>query len=229
MRLGRDLDKKSFGDDARKCLEKAKEIYLARLGKDHPFVGSVNYLLGRSYHFANHYSKALELSLDSVRVYETMGAEGLAPAKLAHQQIVKTYYALEKPEEATRHCIAIGAINEKLGMKELELIIPMDTDHPRYALENRLSAYVTVEYRISAEGYPQESKVVESGGSVFDKNALSTVARGRFAPRFVDGKPVAVEGQKIRIHMGHDAAVQLFKDMKAAVEPPKPESPDSGK
>src|SRR5690606_4987903 len=178
-------------------------------------------LLGKSYYSDSEYSKALSLLQDSVKVFENLGSEGLEAEKLARNLIVRTYYELEKPDKATQHCVAIGAINEKLGKNEPELIIKMKHDYAKPLLKKGLSAYVTVEYRISEEGYVEDPRVVESTDPKFNKSALRSVKNGRFAPKVIDGKPVSMQGQKIKLHMGKDAILEFVDELKERIIPPE--------
>ena len=153
---------------------------------------------------------------NSAKILENIGPDGLEPAKRAHNEIVDIYYKLEEPQEATEHCIAIGVINEKLGKKEPEAIITKSIELTRHIVDKGLSGYVTVEYSVSKEGYVENAKVVESTGKVFNKVALKHINGGRFAPRAVNGKPVATDKQIEKLHLGKDAVFEALDVLKKA-------------
>ena len=80
--------------------------------------------------------------------------------------------------------------------------LPIVTVAPHYppAAERReLEGYVIVAFTINANGAVGNLRVAESSNGVFERAALDAVARFRFRPRVIDGRPVAVDGVRWRI------------------------------
>jgi protein TonB len=72
-------------------------------------------------------------------------------------------------------------------------IVRIEPQFPREALLNGISGYVTVSFTIMEDGTvePGSAKVVESSPPrLFDREALRAIARWKFKPRVVDGRPV---------------------------------------
>ena len=72
--------------------------------------------------------------------------------------------------------------------------------YPRSALASSQEGSVVVEFSVDEAGFVQNPKVVDRIGSkVFDKPSLEVAKRFRYAPAFVDGKPVRTDGVQNRI------------------------------
>jgi protein TonB len=72
--------------------------------------------------------------------------------------------------------------------------------YPARAMQRGIEGFVDVRFDVTASGATQNVRVIyaEPAG-VFDQAAQSAVARWRFQPRMVDGKPEAFEGLSKRV------------------------------
>lgn len=71
-------------------------------------------------------------------------------------------------------------------------IVQVEPRYPREAARNCLSGEVLIELTILEDGSVASPQVVESNPPrVFDREALRAVAKWKFKPRIIDGRPVA--------------------------------------
>ena len=86
-----------------------------------------------------------------------------------------------------------GAGGAGFGDGDLIPIVRIEPQFPREALVEGISGYVILSFTVMEDGSvePGSTKVVESKPPrLFDSAAMRAVARWKFKPRIVDGKPV---------------------------------------
>ena len=66
--------------------------------------------------------------------------------------------------------------------------------YPRSAQSIGLEGQVLVEYTVDSMGFVKQPKVVDITNPLFEESAIKAVNAFRYAPRFVDGKPVSTAG-----------------------------------
>jgi protein TonB len=71
-------------------------------------------------------------------------------------------------------------------------VFKMAPEYPKGALQQEKEGKVILEFTVSASGFVVEPKVAHSTDPVFNDAALEAAKKFRYAPKFVDGKPVAV-------------------------------------
>jgi TonB family protein len=73
-------------------------------------------------------------------------------------------------------------------------------DYPPFAMAQRISGSVTLEYTVDTRGEPRDIHVVEATPpGVFDQAAITAVKRWRYAPVVADGSAVDVPGVRTRV------------------------------
>ena len=114
---------------------------------------------------------------------------------MTHANLVEVLEKAGRSEEATKHCRAIGRLKPWDGTADYQ---PLYKRHPRYpagAVRQGQEGWVLAEFGVDENGFVREPKVVASaGGTQFEKAALTAVRGFRYAPKFVDGEAVAVDG-----------------------------------
>ena len=114
---------------------------------------------------------------------------------MARAKLVEVFERLGERDRATEHCLAIGSVR---GFTRPESYKPLYVPDPVYPEELGPDAgigSVTMEFTVDAEGYVRHPLVVDSrGGGAFSSAALAFAEGIRFAPQFVDDKPLAVPG-----------------------------------
>lgn len=126
--------------------------------------------------------------------------DGHQLALMAHAHLVEAYEQLGQSQDATAHCLAIGRTRRWTGNEDYHPLFKRPPSYPSDALRRLREGYVLLEFTVDEMGFVRNPKIVESkGGKVFHGPALEAVKRFRYAPRFVDGKAVAVSEVRNRI------------------------------
>ncbi len=118
----------------------------------------------------------------------------------AHSFLVELYERNGQSDLATQHCLAVGKMIPTREVQDYFPLFKPVPEYPRNALASIKEGSVVVEFSVDEAGFVQDPKVVDRVGSiVFDKPSLEVAKRFRYAPAFVDGKPVRTDGVKNRI------------------------------
>jgi TonB family protein len=150
------------------------------------------------------YNLAIEKPRDAepyfTQVLAATEAPGASPNPLtegAHVLLVDIYQQLNQPEKATPHCIAVGRLDPWTGKEPA----PIYEKKPVYPQEGKgHDGYALIEFTIDAAGFVRDPKLLKTEGSdAFGKPGLDTIASWRYAPRFVDGKPVDTTGVQAKV------------------------------
>lgn len=129
--------------------------------------------------------RALQAALPGLRSIPSLEDRWLA----AQAGLVTAYESLGQREQATRHCLAIGAA------------IPRDPDRKAYPLYKKAprfpykrvgsaAAFIRLEFEIDEAGFARNPRVIHGQEeTAYAQAALDAVVDWRFAPAFVDGRP----------------------------------------
>ena len=121
-------------------------------------------------------------------------------ALTARAHLIEAFEQLGERDLATEHCLAIGRTRPWTGTANLYPLIKKPPTYPPSQLASRAEGSVLLELTVDKMGFVKNPKVLESkGGSAFEAAALEALDGFRYAPRFVDGEPVEVEGVMQRI------------------------------
>ena len=114
---------------------------------------------------------------------------------MARAHLVEAFEQLGQSERATEHCLAIGRTRPWTGNADYQPLFKRPPNYPRSALSRMKEGHVIVTFTVDEMGFVRNPKVVDSkGGAMFHKPALEAAKEFRYAPKFVDGEPVPVEG-----------------------------------
>ena len=139
------------------------------------------------------------------RVVNLLPAEH-ATALMARANLVDAYEHLGESERATEHCLAIGQTTPWGGTADYQPLFKRPPAYPRGPLFRNLEGYVLLEFSVDKMGFVRDPSVIESSvarerGAVwrefvgeFEAAAIDAARKFRYAPKFVDGKPVTVDG-----------------------------------
>ena len=102
---------------------------------------------------------------------------------------------LGRSDDATPLCQEIGRYQETRSTGDFVPLYRAMPEYPPSAAEHGKEGRVVLELTVTAEGRTRDIRVVEADPpGVFERAAIEAARRFRYAPRFVDGKPVVVEG-----------------------------------
>ncbi len=151
-------------------------------------LATANLWIGTHQVATGNHANAIEPLLSSLATFISMPETqffALSNLKL----LVEAYEAQGMREEATPHVLAVGAQT----MTETVLLYEV----PPVLSRVRTPGVAEVSFTVDAEGYPRDAVVVGTPADArFGETALATIEKFRYAPRVVDGEPVATEDVK---------------------------------
>lgn len=199
FRAGMRILELSKTQSGKKYLRDAREIYSAALGDDSYQTGLVTFYLGKTDMAARGYKTATDYFLDALRVF--IASDDQEHELFTRAFLVKAYEFRGMPDEATAHCLAIGARIMISPDQDYQPLFRMAPVYPPDMLRKRQEGFVDIRFTVDEEGFVKNPQVInQSGGKPFEQAALDAVLRFRYAPRFESGKPVAIDGVKARIN-----------------------------
>ena len=196
FRAGVRIFEKSGANDGLRYLEDAYAIYSELEGSNSQSAGLAAFYAGKVEFGERRHTAATEWFLAALQ-----GLEGDSQYEgYVRAYLVKAYEYRNMSDEATEHCIAIGAITPNDPDQDYLPLFRMAPKYPADLLGRGREGYVDFEFTVDENGFVRDPVVVDGKGErTFEKEALAAVERFRYAPRFENGEPVAVEGVKTRI------------------------------
>lgn len=205
-----------------KLFREAAMAYGASLGETSQKTVSAGLALGRVEFQLGNYAAAEKELLDGLPALTAGGAELAESEMKVRALLVQLLERQGKSEEATEHCVAIGRLfrdTDDAGFS------PLYREAPRYPLlmlQSRTQGHVDVAFTVDERGFVRDAVVVDAvknrprgrnkvagnatgadgaaaGSDAFEEAALKAVQNFRYAPRVVDGQPMATAGVKTRI------------------------------
>lgn len=175
--------------DTVRTLAQAAEIYQAT-GNRRSY-GMAHFWIGRKHFGAKDYREA---AAAFTRVVETLPADEQL-VLMARANLVQTFENLGESDRATEHCLAIGRTTPWTGEANYQPLFKAPPEYPQEALRKNIEGTVLLTATVDDMGFVRNPQIVEStAGEIFDDSALEAVRKFRYAPKFTDGKPVAVTG-----------------------------------
>lgn len=201
VRTGVDIIYFAHDTAGEKPLKTGYEILLSRLGEDHEKTGFAAYNLGKYELSINHYEAAKPYFLIALKSFEKTGAPSNRGELSTHAFLVRIYEELGESELASQHSLAIGQMTPFESTQSYFPIYKKNPIYPTSALRQGKEGYVIVEYTVDEKGLVRDPRVVVTeGDKAFEQPALDAVKTFRYAPRFIDGRPVAVEGVQNKLY-----------------------------
>lgn len=202
-----------------KYLKQSLEIYEQEIGAASKEAGLANYQLGRIAFYRGDSRKVTQYLLDALNAFEGDGDDEQAQRLIIHALLVQAYESLDESDNATKHCVAIGKENQFSPDQDVVPLFRLRPQYPHTQLRKGVEGYVDLRFTIDENGFVRDPEVVESStGSPsgrrsfrssfrdpeqhrsFEAAALAALERYRYAPRFVDGNAVPVEGVDTRVY-----------------------------
>jgi len=102
---------------------------------------------------------------------------------------------LNKDEEATKHCLAIGKMTPFTSTQDYQPLVREAPIYPKLAVERRREGYVILEYDVDEAGFVRDPRVVDwQGHNSFVNASIKAAKDFRYAPAFREGLPVVTKG-----------------------------------
>ncbi|KFZ30089.1 hypothetical protein IDSA_05735 [Pseudidiomarina salinarum] len=172
-----------------------------RFGAEHELALLANFHAGRYLEARKEQNEAIKRFKKVAAADESKLPSALVTAKyMSHARLVYFLEQQGKSDEATAHCLAIAKMG--YGIQDEREPTPLYRVNPRYPrllVQRRVEGEIKVSYDIDELGFVQNAQVLESSNSGFTKTGLEALEQWRFAPRVVDGEPVATTGRTVKL------------------------------
>ncbi|MEZ9139351.1 MULTISPECIES: TonB family protein [unclassified Shewanella] len=177
----------------RRYILKAKQIYSENLPNDAAVLVNARYDSAAVYFADKKYDKAEAELLEVINQYERL--EYSHPYELAsHAKLVSLYSQRDEPEQATEHCIAIGSMKPWSPDQQQTPIYRVNPKFPQSKAKRRTEGMVQLSFTVDEQGFVINPEILKSkGGKAFETESIKVLKEWRYAPKFVDGKPVKAE------------------------------------
>lgn len=182
-----------YTSDVRDYALDAYEIYKAQLPPNAIERVKATFSAGMIKAVEHKNSQAIEYLEEVVKQFSVLGYSH--PYQLAaHARLVELYEAEDASDKSTQHCIAIGSMTPWQDTQEQT---PLYRTPPRYPLsyaQRGKEGWTQLSFTVDEQGFVIDPVVLASeGGKQFANESLKAIKHWRYAPKFVDGKPVAAE------------------------------------
>jgi TonB family protein len=168
----------------------AYDIYVSKLPENAIKRVNATYLYGALNEAMGKHTKAVDALVEVIKQYQALPYSH--PHELrAHALLVDIYQKRGQGDQATEHCIAIGKMTPWNEHQEQTPLFRTPPDYPKSYAKRGKSGWVQLEFTVDEQGFVQSPQVLDSkGGSQFEKESIEALSQWRYAPKFVDGKPI---------------------------------------
>ena len=174
-------------------VDRTHEIYSERLEPNDFRLGLVSYHKARWATARDHHEQALGYLNGALTAFTNPERERMGGfERTVRMQIVEALEELGQRDASTEHLLLLGAQQD--WSPEVEPVYRRDPVVPMDAMTKRLKGKVTVSFTVDEHGFVVDPEVSESTQPTFNDAALAMVKGFRYAPRFIDGNPVATAG-----------------------------------
>ncbi|GIU13361.1 MULTISPECIES: energy transducer TonB [unclassified Shewanella] len=145
------------------------------------------------------YDEAEELFLGVIKQFEMLDYSH--PYELAaHARLVQLYELEGESDKSTKHCIAIGDMTPWNDNIEPTPLFRKEPKYPLAYAKAGKTGSTTMSFTIDKMGFVKDPVVTDTqGGSKFKKESLKALKKWRYAPKFIDGKAVEVQGMSVKL------------------------------
>ena len=174
-------------------VDRIYEIYSERLEPNDFRRGLISYHKARWATARGHHEQALGHFHGALAAFTNPERERMGSLeRTVRTQMVETLEELGERDSATEHLLLLGA--EQEWSAEPEPVYRRSPEVPIDAMKKRLKGKVTLSFTVDEQGFVVDPTVSESTQPTLNDAALEMVEGFRYAPRFIDGNPVATAG-----------------------------------
>lgn len=176
----------------------AYEIYKEVLPQDSLTRVNAAFIAGSIHFVEKRNSRAISLLNEVVRQFSVLSYTH--PYELtSHAYLVELYEREGESDRSTEHCIAIGSMRPWFDDQEQVPLYRKAPFIPLSYIERGRTGWAEVSFTVDESGFVKGLKLLDSeGDKYFGKETLNVLKHWRFAPKFVDGSPIAAE-TKVRM------------------------------
>jgi len=190
--IATELLKRGGNADTRSFIEKAHGVYSKRLEPNDFRLGLVSYHMGLWSVSDGEYAESVEYFNAALTAFQRDDGEMSDLERTVRSMLVNAYENAGQSKDATQHCLALGKSQEwVVPAKPLYLQAP---DIPEELAESAFAGEVKLAFTVDAAGFVSNARIASASSSDMDSIALEAIRGFRYAPRFVDGRPVDTDG-----------------------------------
>lgn len=157
--------------------------------------------LGKYYMARNQYKRAEPLLVEALQLIDGASDKDSQLELTTRAFLVEVYEELGQQEKSIEQCRAIGGATPFNMNQEPEPLFTRGLQYPPAALDSHAEGYAIARFTISDSGLAEDIEILETkGSSSFGSAAEKYLREARYAPRFVDGKPVSTPDRQIKFH-----------------------------
>ena len=180
--------------DAEIYLQDAYRILRNVLGEESDITGIAAFQLARFEVAIQQYGAAEGHLLAALKTFADPDRPSTQIEMSAHAWLVAIYEETGESQKATAHCLAIGRMTPIGADQEYLPLFKKTPKYPVAARQRGLEGSVLVKFSVDQDGFVREPQVVEiKGHKGFESATIEAVKEFRYAPRFVEGAPVATD------------------------------------
>lgn len=199
LEMGKVALQEAHSTEALRYLLQAKKTFAATSkGVSIAKLAETNFYLGKFLLADKKYQRATEALLASLETFEKHTPNSQV-TMTNHAFLIEAYEKRGLRDEATKHCRAIGS---KSAIKPDQDYLPVyraGPIYPRAAQRVSKEGYAIIELTVDKNGFVRSPIAIEvDGHSSFAAASIEAAQSFRYAPRYVDGKPVDTTGVRYR-------------------------------
>jgi len=200
IEAGSNLLIRSRSSTAKSYIKNAYNIYHELLGEKHYKTGLAAFHLGKFALSAKKYRTAEKYFNSSLAIFEVSGKPSNSLELTTHAFLVEVYENKHERDKATAHCQAIGSMKPWDASQMQVPLFKMSPKYPQSALLAMVEGETILAFTVTEAGMVIDPEVDRSSGDDrLDKAAMEAIEKWRYAPRFVDGKPVKSENSRAKV------------------------------
>lgn len=185
---------------ARRYLHSSYAIHRDRVGTADRNAALASFYLGQTWLAEDEWAAAIPHLKAALKGFELSAEADRQYALDTHVSLVVAYENLGRSDAATEHCLAVGKSLPEVYASGFRPLFEPVPEYPAEALSSSSQATITVEFQVDERGFVRNLEAIDvQGDNIFVEPALDAASRFRFAPRFVDGRPVAAEHVQARL------------------------------
>ena len=175
-------------DHTRPYLEAAHRDYVSVLQPEDARLGKASFQMALLAIQDQEFEAAVDYLNAALTSFDKEGPLNQAE-RSARELLVRVHSRQRRRDAATPHCVALGEYQN--ASEPLAVLFTAPLDIEREKLRGARGSVITVDFTVDAQGFVIDPRIMSSTAAGLNEAALAAISQFRYAPRFVDGGPVA--------------------------------------
>ncbi len=194
LEVGKNLYSAGGAKESKEYIQKARELFAKDPNKNAFNLAIANFWTAKYFLSTKSNNKAADFISEALKTLDDVDPTGQY-ALASHAFMIEILEKQGKRGEATKHCQMIGKAQPIDVNREQIPLYRFSPNYPRLAAERGTAGEVIIEFTVDAEGFVKNPRAIHGTHiKIFAPEAIKAVKEYRFAPRYVDGKPVSTDG-----------------------------------